>query len=459
MSIGNFRDNRIAREEQMAQLRANANQGLLEDFAEIGALIGPSPQQIRRGAEKRGLISPNPFLTTGEPTDFNQVNALDSALLSQGMPPISSPSPFVTDAARDTTAAEDIGLVSPEEFIQDATQFGEPETAFPVVERTQEEKDETKSRFSDLGDIFDNKQALGKIALGIALIEGTPMTEAFELYENFVDTNVDNSLEVEVYDTQTRQVVGQGSDENMQLRQLVQSDPSRYRLQPFGTQADIDSATEESRIARFTENNNEILKEAFIPALAEAETGLADFERLYDIVQRDDFESGKTEAATLQLRRYLSDVFGVKDDSLDDQVLFETIISRLIPNVRPKGAGATSDFEINLYERAVPSLGNTKEQNMKIIEEYLKAGRIKQARANYVIDRTSEVADVTATAHATDFSNIINKIEKARESGAAVDLSDEEKKIVGSIYNIITLEEALNYPANKTLPTDTIILQ
>lgn len=53
MSMGNFRDNRIAREEQMAQLRANANQGLLEDFAEIGALIGISTTNQTTNRAKR----------------------------------------------------------------------------------------------------------------------------------------------------------------------------------------------------------------------------------------------------------------------------------------------------------------------------------------------------------------------------------------------------------------------
>lgn len=379
--MGNFRDNRIAREEQMAQLRANANQGLLEDFAEIGALIGPSPQQIRRQTEQRGLISPNPFLTTGQPTDFNQVNALDSALLSQGMPPISSPSPFVTDAARDTTAAEDIGLVSPEEFIQDATQFGEPETAFPVVERTQEEKDETKSRFSDLGDIFDNKKALGKIALGIALLEGTPIDEAFELYNSFGQEV--GEAEVELFNRQTGQIEDVGAANDPEILAKFRANPNIYSIDPIGSLSARLSDREDLIFAENIERDSKDYNENFAKPAAQAKSALADAKKLKEIITDPNFKSGALQEQSLDFRRILSE-FGIADKEIvNQQLAFRTIVSKLIPNVRPAGAGATSDFEIDLYKQATVALNNPEEVNLRLVNDMISFNNLVIKRAEY----------------------------------------------------------------------------
>jgi hypothetical protein len=396
---------------------------------------------------------------------------LDEALMAQGMPTISGyPSPYITPTMETESAVEeptvadaqeqygvkDTGVVSPEDFIQDAySQYGEPETAFPTPKMTEEEKEATKSRFAGLIDIFDNKEALGKIALGVSLLEGTPMTEAFEMYENFAGAG--SALEIEVYDKQTGQIVGQGAKNNAQLRQLVEQDPNRYRLQPFGTQASYDYDNEQMRLSRYDDANKQARDDLYFPALSTSQTSIGDGEKLLQIVNDPNFESGMVESWSLDTRKLLNQLGITEDLSVMSQVQFETIVSRLIPNVRPKGAGATSNFEIELYARALPSLKNSKEVNRTLIEDLLKGARINQARANYVIDATSEIGDVSAGEFAYEFNQLVNRAENSLKENTAMEVSDEEKRTLGSIYNFVSREELSKMDAKTTLPSNTII--
>lgn len=482
MSMGNIRESLLSgyEEEQLRRQQnlLEQNQGLLGDFALYGDLLRPTPTQIRRREQDR--LSPFPSLMSPERVP-NQEEMLNEALMAQGMPTISgAASPYVTPTvsvsdlgpgygqdkppyeksisgmAQDT-GVTDTGVVSPEQFVQDATQYGEPATAFPIPERTKEEKEATKSRFAGLSDIFDNREALGKIALGISLLEGTPMSEAFELYENFAGSG--RSLDIEVYDKQLGRLVAWGDENDMSIRELAQSDPNRFVLQAFGTQSSLDQDSREARLARFSESNNLILKEVHIPAINEAQTKIANGEKLLAVVNDPNFESGVTEAATLGMRRVL-DQLGIKTDpSVSPQILFQTIISELIPNVRPAGAGATSDFEIELYTKALPSLQNTPEQNRAIIEDFIKGAKINQARSNYVIEMSADVPDVSSVEHARTFSTLVNRAEEAIKNNQVSDLSSEERGLLGDIYNFVTEEELLNYDDNKQIPSNTIIIR
>ena len=417
---------------------------------------------------EKGVQYPS-LITTAEDRErlsriSNQEQGLDEALMAQGMPTISGypspyeqkPMPSTAEDAQEQYGLEDTGVVSPEDFIQNAySQYGEPETAFPTPKMTEEEKEATKSRFAGLLDIFDNKEALGKIALGVALLEGTPMTEAFEMYENFAGAG--SALEIEVYDKQTGQIVGQGAKNNAQLRQLVEQDPNRYRLQPFGTQASYDYDNEQMRLSRYDDANKQARDDLYFPALSTSQTAIADGEKLLQIVNDPNFESGVIEDLSLGTRQLLNQLGITEDLSVMSQVQFETIVSRLIPNVRPEGAGATSNFEIELYARALPSLRNSKEENRKLLEDLLKGARINQARANYVIDATSEIGDVSASEFAYEFNQLVNRAENSLNDNVAMEISDEEKRRLGNIYNFVSREQLSKMDAKTTLPSNTII--
>ena len=96
------------------------------------------------------------------------------------------------------------------------------------------------------------------------------------------------------------------------------------------------------------------------------------------ILKADDFQTGPLEAATLDIRKLYSDIFGVEVPGLDNQQAFDAFTKFTIPRMRPPGSGATSDFEANLFEQSTASLGKTKKANQIIIGTMLQTARREQ---------------------------------------------------------------------------------
>ena len=67
-----------------------------------------------------------------------------------------------------------------------------------------------------------------------------------------------------------------------------------------------------------------------------------------------------------------ADALGIKIDGLSEAQAFDAITARLAPQMRPAGAGATSDFDAKQYLKSIPSLSNTPEGN-EIIASTMKA--------------------------------------------------------------------------------------
>jgi hypothetical protein len=88
----------------------------------------------------------------------------------------------------------------------------------------------------------------------------------------------------------------------------------------------------------------------------EAQTLIADLNSLKDIGGR--IKTGKTAQITAALGPY-AEAVGIKIDGLDDMQAYQAIVSKLAPRMRVVGSGATSDFEMQQFLKALPSLGNT----------------------------------------------------------------------------------------------------
>ena len=97
-------------------------------------------------------------------------------------------------------------------------------------------------------------------------------------------------------------------------------------------------------------------------------------DRLYlmdTLLDDPDFETGAMTEAFLPIKSWLVE-FGGKDqayvENLGAQQLFDALSSYIVPRMRAVGSGATSDFEANLYQKAIASLGKTKEANRLIVK-------------------------------------------------------------------------------------------
>lgn len=123
----------------------------------------------------------------------------------------------------------------------------------------------------------------------------------------------------------------------------------------------------------------------------EAKSMVSDLQSLRDIGTR--ITTGKTAEMTASLGPY-AEALGVKIDGLDDLQAFKAITSRLAPQMRVPGSGATSDFEMRTFLEGLPSLGKTPGGNELIsktleamAEHKIKAAEIASQAINGEIKR------------------------------------------------------------------------
>lgn len=89
-----------------------------------------------------------------------------------------------------------------------------------------------------------------------------------------------------------------------------------------------------------------------------------------------------------------AEAFGIKIDKLSDIQAFEAVVNRVGPQLRVKGSGAQSDYELKNFLKSLPTLGNTPEGNaissevMKgLYENKIKAAEIGSRALNGEISR------------------------------------------------------------------------
>jgi hypothetical protein len=463
MSMGNIRESLLSgyEEEQLRRQQnlLEQNQGLLGDYALYGDLLRPTPTQIRRREQDR--LSPFSSLMRPERVP-NQEEMLNEALMAQGMPTISSsPSPYVTPTVdvsdlgpgygQDKPPYEksisgmeqdadvtDTGVVSPEQFVQDATQYGEPATAFPIAERTKEEKETTKSRFAGLSDIFDNKEALGKIALGIALLEGTPMTEAFALYKEFGSGEI---MQVELYDNELGRVVDVGSEDNARILAKYREDPNRYSIGPINSHRSAKSERDDELAAMVQEFDFETLRKEVLPKKYQAQEQLANAQQLMTILNDPNFESGIGSEFRLKFKRIAQALDIGDDETVNQQVLFQRIVSKLVPTMREPGSGSTSDFEVELYKMATAGLDMTPEQNREFVEQMIYYNKMQIARANYSQRAVTQGGSLIDAEE--DFTQLINRATNGSYTTDAdnYDYTEDELDLLNSVFGGIPIDE------------------
>lgn len=96
---------------------------------------------------------------------------------------------------------------------------------------------------------------------------------------------------------------------------------------------------------------------------------ISDVSALRDIGSR--ITTGKTAEIAAALGPY-AEALGIKIDGLGDMQAYNAIVSRLAPQMRVSGSGATSDFEMKKFLEALPGLGKTPEGN-EIISKTFEA--------------------------------------------------------------------------------------
>lgn len=355
--------------------------------------------------------------------------------------PIEQTAKDVVATPEERVGVDTTGAISTEDFIKNATQLGEPATAFPISPGTREakqKKEEVESSLSGLFDIFDNKEALGKIALGIALLEGTPIPEAFEMYENFGGASAE-SLEIELVDRRTGEVVDFGADDNQRIIGRAQSEPENYSILPFGSTEAKKSDREELLLSNQIENSNKVYRERYADV---DNTLISQLEQMRKIIDSGDFKSGGAQRLITTLKQR----FNFSDKTTDDQVLFQSLSDYIVPRLRAVGSGSTSDFEVALFQSAAPSLDKSVDVNRRLINQMLNAAKVANAKAVYIgkeLERNPSLSDIER-----EFGDIMGKI--SSNTFIDPDLTEKEKRVMRDIYgdNVIPLPAAFENDPN-----------
>lgn len=110
----------------------------------------------------------------------------------------------------------------------------------------------------------------------------------------------------------------------------------------------------ETKFAEAVGKNQAERFDKIVQAGADAKGMIANLQALRDIGSR--ITTGKTAQYKAALGPY-AEMVGVKIDGLDDLQAYEAIVARLAPQMRVAGSGATSDFEMQQFLKALPSLG------------------------------------------------------------------------------------------------------
>lgn len=101
-----------------------------------------------------------------------------------------------------------------------------------------------------------------------------------------------------------------------------------------------------------------------------------------DLLLSGDFETGYFQERILPFKQMFESAGITVDENLGEQEFINSTFKFLIPRMREKGSGSTSDFEARTFEMAAPSFGKTTEGNLILMGTWLQtAERDKKLRS------------------------------------------------------------------------------
>lgn len=88
---------------------------------------------------------------------------------------------------------------------------------------------------------------------------------------------------------------------------------------------------------------------------------------------------------------------GISIDGLGEMQAFDAIVSRVAPQMRPAGSGATSDFDARQFLKSLPSLGNTPGGNQIITDTFqaVQQNKMQAAEIASLSMRTPEEGGIS----------------------------------------------------------------
>ncbi len=135
-----------------------------------------------------------------------------------------------------------------------------------------------------------------------------------------------------------------------------------------------------------------------------------DMDMLLDLSRA--METGKWAEFKLKVGPY-AEALGVDVGNLGNAQAFDAIINRLVPNMRPAGSGAMSDFDAMMFLKSLPNIGNTSDGN-EIIAVTMRAVQENKLQAAEIA-RRAQKGDITWQDADKEMAALPNPYERFKE--------------------------------------------
>lgn len=142
-------------------------------------------------------------------------------------------------------------------------------------------------------------------------------------------------------------------------------------------------------------------------------------------------QTGKMAEFKLAVGPY-AEALGMSIEGLGPAQAYQAIINRLTPNMRPAGAGSSSDMDVRMYMQSLPNLANTDDGN-EVIAVTMKAVQQNKLEAAQIA-RSAQKGEITWQEADSQIAALPNPYQRFKEYMA-------EKKAAGE-----TIKQSMNLP-------------
>ena len=145
-----------------------------------------------------------------------------------------------------------------------------------------------------------------------------------------------------------------------------------------GTNVTINNGGNSSKFSEESDKAAAARFDGYIQSGTAANQMMGDLRALADLAPQ--IGTGKTAEVMATLGPY-AQALGIDVANLDESQAFKSIVDRLAPQMRPVGAGSSSDFDARQFLNSLPKLGNTPEGNQIILQTLEAVQKQKLAAA------------------------------------------------------------------------------
>lgn len=167
------------------------------------------------------------------------------------------------------------------------------------------------------------------------------------------------------------------------LQQGYQGSIVDYQKDIKGTGVTVNTGDNSSKFSNKADELAAGRMNDYVSAGNDAANFTGDIQALADLGKN--ITTGKSAQFIAALGPY-AEALGVKIDGLDDAQAYDAIISRMAPQMRQPGSGASSDFDARQFLKSLPSLGNTPEGN-QIIQDVFTGLQQRKMEAAAIANR------------------------------------------------------------------------